>query len=160
MNTLFVAARALVYVTGFVLLWGWMALAVRRFDRDLGISLPGWTEKLAVALAPLGGILVLTCVGAFIVIGRGTPAVFDAPREFVAIGPYRHVRNPMYIGACILLLSFGLYQHSISILVLSFLAFVLFHLFVVYFEEPTLRGKFRATYEVYYKSVPRWIPRW
>ena len=60
-------------------------------------------------------------VGIFVVRGRGTPAVFDAPREFVVVGPYKYVRNPMYIGALTLLIGFGLYQHSISILVFSLL---------------------------------------
>ena len=39
------------------------------------------------------------CIGTFVTKGQGTPAPFDPPREFVASGPYRYVRNPMYIGA-------------------------------------------------------------
>ena len=107
----------------------------------------------------MGGVIVLTCVGVFIHRGRGTPAVFDAPRQFVAHGPYKHVRNPMYIGGLILLVGFGFYQHSISILLLSLFWFGLVHMFVVYFEEPNLKEKFGGTYETYCKTVPRWIPR-
>jgi protein-S-isoprenylcysteine O-methyltransferase Ste14 len=33
------------------------------------------------------------------------------------------------------------------------------HLFVVFYEEPTLRGKFGADYEEYFRSVGRWWPR-
>ena len=32
-------------------------------------------------------------------------------------------------------------------------------LFVVFYEEPTLRRKFGAEYEVYCRNVPRWVPR-
>jgi len=34
-----------------------------------------------------------------------------------------------------------------------------FHLFVVGYEEPTLRSKFGADYDAFRANVPRWIPR-
>ena len=160
MRTLFIALRALIFVLGFVLLWGWAALSVRAYDRSLGILLPAWTELLGIIFIVIGGILVVLCVGIFVVRGRGTPAVFDAPREFVVVGPYKYVRNPMYIGALTMLIGFGLYQHSISILVFSLLWLLVLELFVVYFEEPNLKNRFGAKYQDYCKTVPRWIPRW
>jgi protein-S-isoprenylcysteine O-methyltransferase Ste14 len=33
------------------------------------------------------------------------------------------------------------------------------HLFVVFYEEPTLREKFGAEYEEYRRNVSRWRPR-
>jgi protein-S-isoprenylcysteine O-methyltransferase Ste14 len=33
-----------------------------------------------------------------------------------------------------------------------------FHLFVLLYEEPTLRRMFGASYETYCREVPRWIP--
>lgn len=159
MKTLFITLRALVYMTGFVLFWGWIALSVREFDRSFGASLPAWTETLGIIFMPVGGILALACAGVFIARGRGTPAPFDAPKEFVAVGPYKYARNPMYVGALVLLIGFGLYLHSISILLLCVVLFLLVNLFVVFFEEPNLSGKFGATYEAYCKAVPRWIPK-
>jgi protein-S-isoprenylcysteine O-methyltransferase Ste14 len=159
MRTLFDALRALAYMTGFVFLWGWLALGVRRYDRSLGIVLPAWTGLLGIPVMLVGGIFALLCAGAFVVRGRGTPAPFDAPRQFVAVGPYKYVRNPMYIGAWIVLLGFGLYLHSFSILLMSLAGLLLAHLFVVFYEEPSLREKFGPTYEGYCNSVPRWIPR-
>jgi hypothetical protein len=88
MKTIVVALRAFVYMTGFLILWGWVALRVRVFDRNLGISLPAGMKTLGFILLAVGGILALTCAGTFVRWGRGTPAPFDAPREFVAIGPY------------------------------------------------------------------------
>ncbi len=159
MLTLFRAVRALIFGAGFVTLWGWIALSVRRYDPRLGISLPAWTEAPGILLMILGGILVAVCVGLFVTRGKGTPAVFDPPRQFVAVGPYRHVRNPLYIAALTLLVGFGLVERSFSILLLSLVWFMLVHLFVVLWEEPDLQARFGATYEDYCKSVFRWIPK-
>ncbi len=159
MKGAFIALRALLYATGFVFLWGWIALRLRAYDQGFGNILPSWTPVPGAIFMGLGGILVLACVGTFIVRGRGTPTPFDAPRKFVAVGPYKHVRNPMYIGAWTLLVGFGLYLHSNSILLFSLGWIVFFHLFVVFFEEPNLRDKFGVTYEDYCTSVRRWLPR-
>ncbi len=56
----------------------------------------------------IGGAIGLICIVTFIVKGSGTPAPFDAPKNFVAWGPYKYVRNPMYIGGLILLIGFWL----------------------------------------------------
>src|SRR5713101_7879631 len=125
MKGAFIALRALLYATGFVFLWGWIALRLRAYDQRFEIILPSWTSVPGAIFMGLGSILVLACVGAFIVRGRGTPAPFDAPRKIVAVGPYKHVRNPMYIGAWILLVGFGLYLHTNSIIIF-FLSWILF----------------------------------
>jgi protein-S-isoprenylcysteine O-methyltransferase Ste14 len=36
---------------------------------------------------------------------------------------------------------------------------LIFHLFVVFWEEPHLRRKFGADYEDYCGRVPRWLPK-
>ncbi len=158
-RTIFIAVRTLTYMTGFVLFWGWVALRVRIYDRSFGVTLPAWTATLGILFILAGGIVALLCAGTFLVRGKGTPAPFDAPREFVAVGPYKYVRNPMYVGALTVLVGFGLYERSVSILLFPFGVFLLVHLFVVGFEEPDLKRKFGATYQAYCKAVPRWIPR-
>src|SRR6266496_6810145 len=90
--TLFIAL-VLVFVPGTVLEWS-------------GVTRPGrWGPVQAVGLvaAALGLALALWCVLTFALVGRGTPAPFDPPRRLVVRGPYRFVRNPMYIGAGIAL---------------------------------------------------------
>lgn len=110
MKTLFIALRSAVFGAGFVLLWGWVAWSLhRRYDSTLGFALPEWTSALGIALLAAGGTLALACITTFVTRGEGTPAPFDPPRKFVAAGPYKFVRNPMYIGGCILLFGFGLY---------------------------------------------------
>lgn len=106
-----------------------------------------------------GAALVLTCVGFFVLRGRGTPAPFDPPKNFVAAGPYKYVRNPMYVGGLSLLVGFGLWQQSVSILLFALLLALIVHLFVVLFEEPGLERRFSASYINYKQSVNRWLPR-
>jgi hypothetical protein len=39
------------------------------------------------------------------------------------------------------------------------LVWLLFHLFVLVYEEPTLSARFGSEYRVFCVEVPRWIPR-
>jgi len=158
-KTIFLALRSVIYMTGFLLFFAWIALRVRAFDQRFGVSLPAAAEIPGEILVVLGAILVLACAGVFISRGRGTPAIFDAPRAFVASGPYRYVRNPMYLGGLMLLIGFGLYNRSISILLVALLLFALVHLFVLFYEEPTLTRRFGSSYQAYLRAVRRWIPR-
>src|SRR4030095_2754658 len=89
--------------------------------------------------------------------GPGTPAPFDPPRQFVAIGPYRYVRNPMYIGAAAVLFGTGLYISSPSIAFLPLVFLLLMHLFVVLHEEAALTARFGETYLTYKATVHRWL---
>jgi protein-S-isoprenylcysteine O-methyltransferase Ste14 len=158
-KTLFVALRSVVYASGFLFLWGWVAVSVRRYDPRLGIALPAWLSAPGIVLLALGAAVGIACVASFITRGRGTPAPFDAPREFVAMGPYRYCRNPMYVGGAAMLGGFGLYARSPSVLLLAAGMFALAHAFVVLHEEPTLRKTFGQTYVDYCRNVRRWLPR-
>ncbi len=159
MKLLFIILRSIVYVPLFILLFGWIALNVRRFDRQIGVVLPSWESSIGIIFMIVGGILVLICIAIFIIRGKGTPAVFDPPTEFVATGPYTYVRNPMYIGGFILLTGFGLYHTSISIVILTVTLIGLFHLFVVFVEEPSLEKLFGKSYVEYKKRINRWVPK-
>jgi len=155
---LLAALRGLVYASGFVLLWWWVVVSVRPIDTRLAVALPEWVAGPGFVLAVVGGALALWCLGAFALMGKGTPAPFDAPREVVVAGPYRYVRNPMYLGAVAILLGTGLMLRSPSTVAVALLFMVLAHLFVVYYEEPTLEGQFGDSYRRYRKSVNRWLP--
>ena len=160
MKMLFIAVRALLFSTGFILLWGWVALSLhRRYDMTLGLVLSGWTPALGIALMAAGGTLALACIATFVSRGECTPAPMDPPRKFVAAGPYQFLRNPMYIGGFCVLAGFGLYERSPAILFFAVPWLLLAHLFVVFYEEPHLRAKFGSPYDAYCRSVPRWLPR-
>lgn len=157
MSRILVAIRAALYMAGFVFLWGWLALQVRPVGQEW--LLPEVAGVVGLILMVLGGTLVVTCAAWFVLVGRGTPAPFDAPRSFVPQGPYRWVRNPMYLGAFVLLAGFGLWHRSLTMALLALPAFALAHLFVVLYEEPTLRHRFGQQYGAYLARVNRWIPR-
>ena len=159
MKMLFIAVRALLLSAGFIVLWGWVALSLhRRYDATVGFAFASWTPALGIAVMAVGGTLALACVATFVTRGEGTPAPMDSPRKFVVAGPYRFVRNPMYIGGFLVLAGFGLYERSPAILFFALPWLLLAHLFVVLYEEPHLRTKFGSPYETYCRSVRRWLP--
>src|SRR5437667_6056995 len=96
----FVLARAATYATLFVGLL--LVFLPRRILQASGIVPPtslGLWEVAGILVGVAGGALALWCILAFATVGKGTPAPFDPPRRLVVVGPYRYVRNPMYIGA-------------------------------------------------------------
>lgn len=159
MSRLLAALRTLLYATVFLGLWAWLALQVRPLDSFLGLSLPPGARVAGAALMLVGLPGALACAGTFVFAGRGTPAPFDPPREFVAVGPYRWVRNPMYIAGVVLLVGFGLWHRSEAMTLFAALFGVAAHLFVVLWEEPRLAGRFGDRYLAYRDRVNRWIPR-
>ena len=160
MKTAFLILRSSIYAFLFIFFFGWLALQTKVYDERIGIDLPAWCKIAGIFLMVPGGLLIFYCVLVFIIHGKGTPAVFDAPRKFVALGPYAFVRNPMYIGGFILLTGFGLYHRSVAMLILVVFLFIFFHFFVVFYEEPTLTEKFGKSYIDYKNKINRWIPTW
>ena len=89
--------------------------------------------------------------------GAGTPAPYDAPRKLVISGLHRWSRNPMYIGVMSCILGEAMLWHSRAVLTYLPVVWLAFHLRVLSYEEPTLRGLFGAEFERYVATVPRWF---
>lgn len=159
MSRLWIALKAILYATLFLAAWGWAAFLFRILDRYIPFHIPRWLILPGAFVGLAGAALSLSTIKLFVFKGRGTPAVFDPPRKFVPHGPYRVVRNPMYIGGVAMLLGLGLYLTSIGMALFALVAFLLIHTFVVLAEEPGLRKRFGHEYEAYCQAVPRWIPR-
>jgi protein-S-isoprenylcysteine O-methyltransferase Ste14 len=123
-------------------------------DFDLGI----W-RYLGWALIIIGAGFYFRCALDFAFKGRGTPAPIDAPKFLVSSNLYRMVRNPMYVGVVMVVVGEALLLQSFNVLRYAGIDWLGFHLFVVFYEEPTLRAKFGKDYEKYCSQVPRWIPR-
>lgn len=156
---MFVAARSVIYAAGFVILWAWLAVSVQPYDSLLPFVIPLWLRPVGLILSIAGGFLAVWCIFTFITKGRGTPAPFDPPIEFVAIGAYRYVRNPMYLGAMCVIAGAGLALMSPAVVLLAGLFGLIAHVFVLVYEEPALEGRFGSNYQNYKSSVPRWLPR-
>jgi protein-S-isoprenylcysteine O-methyltransferase Ste14 len=155
-----VFARAVTYAAlfiGFVLIYlpgrllSWSGIA-----RPAAIAKP---QVVGMIMGAVGAAVALWCIFTFATVGRGTPAPFDPPRRLVIRGPYRFVRNPMYIGAGLALASAALFYESLPLLGYAGVFLLAAHVFVVLYEEPILRRTFGQEYEVYCRQVRRWWPR-
>jgi protein-S-isoprenylcysteine O-methyltransferase Ste14 len=133
--------------------------------------LPFWLTGWRMAAGPLvlkvlGGLLIggglallLECFGRFVMQGRGTPAPIAPPDRLVVSGPYRRVRNPMYVAVVAVILGQAILLGDLRLLGYAALVWTAFHIFVLTYEEPTLRRRFPADYAAFCAAVPRWIPR-
>jgi protein-S-isoprenylcysteine O-methyltransferase Ste14 len=114
---------------------------------------------LGAALILFGAAIVLDSFCRFALQGLGTPAPVLPTSHLVVTGFYRYVRNPMYVGVGTAILGQGLLFGDKDTLVYGVLVWVAFHLFVFFYEEPTLRHTFGEEYEIFCRNVPRRIPR-
>ena len=115
--------------------------------------------RTAGALLIVAGCSIMTrCIWDFARKGRGTLAPVDPPRSLVVHGLYRHVRNPMYLGALMALVGQAVLLESKAISVYTILWLIWVHLFVVLYEEPALKRQFGNSYEEYCTAVHRWTP--
>jgi protein-S-isoprenylcysteine O-methyltransferase Ste14 len=112
-----------------------------------------------VVLLGLGAMGLLDSFGRFAIQGIGTPAPVFPTRHLVVTGLYRYVRNPMYVAVVSAILGQGLILGNLGLLLYGALVWLLFHLFVLLYEEPTLRESFGSEYAAFCAEVPRWIPR-
>lgn len=156
---MFALFRTLIYATlfvGFLLIYlparilSWSGIA-----RPTGLA---WPQALGILITLMGAAIVLWCVGNFLRIGKGTPAPFDPPRHLVVRGPYRYVRNPMYIGAAMLVAGAAIFYGSAMVALYCAAFLLVTHLFVTLYEEPTLRRTFGSEYADYCSRVRRWRP--
>jgi len=134
------------------------AVAVPWWILTRGGGTPVATMRFALCVIAAGATVYLACVWVFAAVGRGTPGPWDAPRHFVAVGPYRWVRNPIYLAALLVVLGEAWLFVSRSLLVYAGTMAIVFHLFVVGYEEPRLRRAFGQTYLDYTHRVRRWLP--
>jgi protein-S-isoprenylcysteine O-methyltransferase Ste14 len=120
---------------------------------------PGPLTWLGILVISLGAAIYFRCAWEFAVRGLGTPAPIAPTKFLVTTALHRYVRNPMYIGVLGVLLGETLLFRAVVLLKYAAFCFAAAYLFVIFYEEPTLRRQFGESYEEYRRSVPRWIPR-
>jgi protein-S-isoprenylcysteine O-methyltransferase Ste14 len=118
---------------------------------------PVTTPPAAVVIA--GGVLVL--LDAFVRFARadGTPAPPVPTDSLVVVGPYRYVRNPMYLAVLAIVLGQALLFGSWGTLLYAGFVLLAVALFVVGYEEPTLEAAYGDEYREYRRNVRGWVPR-
>jgi len=159
LNRWFTTVASLIVGGAFFALWFWLLPQWLGFRVEIaGAARWRW---LAALPSVLGFAVALRCIWDFGWTGRGTPAPVAPPQRLVVVGFYRFVRNPMYLGFAAgwigLWVVFGRADLAAIAAVLAVALGV--HLFVRFYEEPTLREKFGADYEEYCRNVRRWWPR-
>jgi protein-S-isoprenylcysteine O-methyltransferase Ste14 len=115
-----------------------------------------WVGAVAIAV---GLAIYFRCAWEFAVRGLGTPAPIAPTKFLVTTALHRYVRNPMYIGVTLAIVGQAVLFHSLHVAEYAAIVLLLVHLFVVLYEEPTLKKQFGESYEEYRRTVPRWIPR-
>jgi protein-S-isoprenylcysteine O-methyltransferase Ste14 len=113
---------------------------------------------VGVPLIAAGLALLLDSFARFALDGLGTPAPIFPTRHLVVSGLFRYVRNPMYVAVLTLIFGQGLFFSSVRVLEYGLAVWAGFYLFVLVYEEPTLRKRYGFEYEEFCTNVPRWIP--
>ena len=112
---------------------------------------------LAFIIAGVPGLL--DSLARFALEGLGTPAPIAPPRNLVVTGLYRYVRNPIYVAVVAVIFGQAVLFGDWRLIWYGALLWLFFHVFVVMYEEPTLKQTFGTEYESFRTNVPRWIPR-
>ena len=116
-------------------------------------------QLLGILLLVTGILILLEAFARFALQGIGTPAPVLPTRHLVVTGFYRYVRNPMYVALVLAVLGQSMIQRNLNLVLYGGFVWLISHLFVVAYEEPTLRRKFGDEYDEFCANVPRWIPR-
>ncbi|HSE41469.1 MAG TPA: isoprenylcysteine carboxylmethyltransferase family protein [Acidobacteriota bacterium] len=129
---------------------------LRRHRRNIGIPL----VFIALILSRFDQHYVIASI-IFIIIGESIRiwAAGHLRKEEVLTtgGPYRFVRNPLYIGSFLIAIGFALISGSIWVWIIIVAYFLLVYVPVVLYEESVLRNKF-PDFAEYASKVPRFIP--
>lgn len=147
------------YWTGFgkrISLLGWLALELSR------TGLAPFTQSVAIV------IVSASVLAAAAVILRlwgtaylGTFVVNNAEMKagaVIAAGPYRYVRNPLYLGSWCMIAAMSFIMPATGALFAMILVTV-FLLRLILGEEAYLSAKLGEPYRDYLRAVPRLIPR-
>lgn len=106
-----------------------------------------------------GGVILVRAFTDFALRGIGTPAPIAPTQRLVVDGPYRYVRNPMYLAVVAVIVGQALLLGQPGLLAYAALVALATGTFVVAYEEPTLAQQFGAEYDAYRAEVPGWLPR-
>ncbi|HEY1500217.1 MAG TPA: isoprenylcysteine carboxylmethyltransferase family protein [Acidobacteriaceae bacterium] len=148
-----------------VLVPGVVAFYIPQTMRDGHAAAGGWWS-LGWILFAIGSAIYVLCLINFLRQG-GTPAIFFTrpiravmgrePQQVVRSGLYRYSRNPMYIGVLAAIVGQAIVYRSRGIALYALIAALVFHVVVVFLEEPHLARVHGPAYDDYRRRIPRWL---
>ena len=138
-------------VAGLVPWWltGWRA----------GVAVPAPVRVTGGVMAAAGAVTLIGSFAQFATEGRGTPAPPAPTEQLVVRGPYRYVRNPMYLAVLAVITGQALLLGRPVLLGYAAGVDAAFTGFVYGYEQPALARRYGAQYQAYRRAVPGWWPR-
>jgi protein-S-isoprenylcysteine O-methyltransferase Ste14 len=124
---------------------------ILRFSTFPAQAVPVWVRL------PLAGFLFFTA-GYLVSRSHGVLHIPEGGKSLMTGGVYSLVRHPMYLGAWLAYIGFGLSTLSLASLALL-AAIVPFYDHIAGYEERVLYRLFGQEYANYKAKVPKWIPR-
>lgn len=153
LGTLFFLLVAPGVVAGLI---PWVISGWRWSPAFFGIEPLRW---VGAALILAGIPILLDSFTRFAVEGFGTPAPIYPTNRLIVTGLYRYVRNPMYLAVLAVVAGQALLLGEIRLVIYSAMVCLAFDVFVIAYEEPTLRRRYGAQFNAYCAHVRRWLPR-
>ena len=154
-----ILGSALFFLAAPVVVAGIIPLWITRWEFQPSFFDVELTRVIGIVLIIVGAPGLLDSFARFALQGLGTPAPLAPTRYLVVTGLYRFVRNPMYVAVVAVVLGQAALFSDWRLLCYGALCWLAFHIFVLGYEEPTLRRTYGAEYDTYQANVPRWIPR-
>jgi protein-S-isoprenylcysteine O-methyltransferase Ste14 len=127
--------------------------------RQRGYLYPVPLRVAGLTLLAAGVAVLIHAFARFVIEGLGTPAPIAPPQRLVSKGPYRYVRNPMYLAVLATITGQALTLSRPILLAYAAAVGVAVTVFVRCYEEPTLARQYGAEYQAYRRAVPAWWPR-
>jgi protein-S-isoprenylcysteine O-methyltransferase Ste14 len=158
-KTLAILGSAMFLVLAPGIVAGYVPWRISRWHVGVPLLRASSFRLVGVLLIIAGLPVLLDSFARFALQGLGTPAPIFPTRHLVVSGLFQYVRNPMYVAVVMLIFGQGLLFGSIRILEYGVAVWAGFYLFILLYEEPTLRRSFGLEYEEFCANVPRWFPR-
>lgn len=163
------------WILASIVILGFWAPWVRYFGIGSPISLLEWLAlqtsragllsfTLATPTVIVCGSIIAACGATLRIWGSaflGAPTVIHSQMQagaVVADGPYRYVRNPLYLGVIFWVVALSLLMPAGGA-VFPLLAVPLFSLVLIRGEEKFLTSRSGSAYQAYLHAVPRLVPR-
>ena len=145
-----------VILVGFTL-WGLLGL---RIDSLFGLqTIQVWPFNYLGIIPVLGGVVLRFWASSTIFnTGKGTPLYSRPPKALVTTGPYRLIRNPLYLGGFLIYIGIIVTIPSLFLAILGLIGLSITYIGTAR-EEKGLERRFGEDYRLYRQNVPGWIPR-